>query len=291
MPETFDNWILSHESTLRFLMFAGVLFVMSSLETMWPRRERMRGRARRWFANIGVVVIASSLARVILPLFPVGAALWAEAQGYGAMNALAVPSAVAGFATIILLDLAIYAQHVVFHQVPVLWRLHRMHHTDVDLDATSGIRFHPVEIILSIAIKIALVIALGAPAWAVIVFEVMLNATSIFNHANLKLPLGLDRVLRLVIVTPDFHRVHHSVLMPETNSNYGFNLSVWDRVFGTYTPQPAGGHDGMTVGQDEFRGEIDQRLDKLLVQPFVGQRSAPNIHAKPPCENKQDSRP
>ena len=167
-----------------------------------------------------------------------------------------------------LLDLAIYLQHVLFHAVPVLWRLHRMHHADLDIDVTTGLRFHPVEILLSMAIKLMVVVALGTPALAVLLFEVLLNATSIFNHANLRLPGWLDGALRLVVVTPDMHRVHHSVTPRETNSNFGFNFALWDRLFGTYHAQPAAGHEGMAIGIEQFRDPGELRLDRMLTQPL-----------------------
>lgn len=267
--DALQAWLLSYETAFRLGVFAGVLVLMCLLEATWPRRVRTRPRTGRWIANLGVVVIASALARVTVPMVPVAAALWAAEAGWGVFNATGLPGVVAGLACIVVLDLAIWGQHVIFHKVPVLWRLHRMHHTDVDLDATSGVRFHPVEIVLSLFIKTGLVIALGAPAWSVVAFEVLLNASSMFNHANLRLPAAVDRALRTVIVTPDFHRVHHSVIRTETDSNYGFNLSVWDRTFGTYRAQPEAGHDGMTVGLADFRSPREQRLDRLILQPVL----------------------
>ena len=183
---------------------------------------------------------------------------------------LALPAWVGVVASVVLLDLAIYFQHVLFHAVPVLWRLHRMHHADLDFDVTTGLRFHPIEILLSMVIKLAVVAALGAPALAVLIFEVLLNATSMFNHGNVRIPAGLDRVLRWVVVTPDMHRVHHSILSRETNSNFGFNLPWWDRLFGTYRAQPAAGHEGMTIGIEQFRDPRELRLDRMLLQPFRG---------------------
>jgi sterol desaturase/sphingolipid hydroxylase (fatty acid hydroxylase superfamily) len=170
---------------------------------------------------------------------------------------------------VVVLDMAIYFQHRLFHAVPVLWRLHRMHHADLDLDVTTGARFHPLEILLSMAIKVAVVIALGAPAVAVVLFEILLNASSMFNHANLRLPLAVDGALRWLIVTPDVHRVHHSVIRAETDSNFGFSLSWWDRLFGTWRAQPEKGHDGMTIGLPVFRNPEQLRLDRMLVQPFL----------------------
>jgi len=193
-------------------------------------------------------------------------AFLAQSHGWGVFNLLAVPAWVATPAAVILLDLVIYGQHVMFHAVPVLWRLHRMHHADLEFDVTTGLRFHPVEILLSMAIKLAAIMAFGAPPLAVLIFEVLLNATSLFNHANIRVPL--DRLLRLVVVTPDMHRVHHSIERRETDSNFGFNLPWWDRLFGTYRAQPALGHQGMTIGIDRFRDPRELRLDRMLWQPF-----------------------
>ncbi len=197
-----------------------------------------------------------------------GVALLAEARGWGLFNAFGIPTWVAVPAGVILLDLAIYLQHVLFHAVPALWRLHRMHHADLEFDVTTGVRFHPVEILLSMVIKLGVVAALGAPALAVLTFEVLLNATSMFSHGNVSLPAGLDRVLRWIVVTPEMHRVHHSVKAHETNSNFGFNLPWWDRLFGTYRDQPEAGHLGMTIGIAQFRDSAEQRLDHMLTQPF-----------------------
>jgi sterol desaturase/sphingolipid hydroxylase (fatty acid hydroxylase superfamily) len=206
--------------------------------------------------------------RLALPLSAIGMALHAERHGWGLLRLLAVPDACAIAAAVIVLDLAIYLQHVLFHAVPALWRLHRMHHADLDLDVTTGTRFHPIEILLSMAIKIAVVAALGAPVAAVLIFELLLNATSLFNHGNLRLPAPVDRVLRWLVVTPDMHRVHHSIVPRETNSNYGFNLSCWDRLLGTYRAQPQAGHAAMTIGIEQFRDPDELRLDRMLWQPF-----------------------
>jgi sterol desaturase/sphingolipid hydroxylase (fatty acid hydroxylase superfamily) len=200
----------------------------------------------------------------------VGLALIANARALGLFNEVQLPAWIAVVASVILLDLAIYFQHVLFHAVPVLWRLHRMHHADLDIDVTTGLRFHPIEILLSMVIKLAVVIALGAPALAVLLFEVLLNATSLFNHSNVRIPERFDGVLRWVVVTPDMHRVHHSILLRETNSNFGFNLPWWDRLFGTYRPQPAAGQESMTIGIEQFRDPRELGLDRMLLQPFRG---------------------
>ncbi|WNJ99677.1 sterol desaturase family protein [Thalassospiraceae bacterium LMO-JJ14] len=262
--------ILSNEGVIRIGVFAGVLIVMMLLEAVLPRRNRTLGRSVRWPANLGIVVVDTLIARLLIPLPPAAVALWATENGIGLFNMTALPALPVIAVCIVFLDFAIYVQHVVFHKVPMLWRLHRMHHADTDFDVTTGIRFHPIEIILSLLIKIALVLALGIPAVAVIVFEVVLNASAMFNHANMKLPLWLDRALRIVIVTPDMHRVHHSWHPEETDSNYGFCLSIWDRLFATYTPQPRDGHDGMVIGLHGFREDRDRGLLGLLTIPFRG---------------------
>lgn len=264
-----SDLVLGNEISLRLGAFLGVLAVMALWEHVAPRRPLSASRWQRWSSNLGLVAIDAVLLRVLRPLAAVGAAIVAAEQGWGLFHVLAVPPGIAVLVSVVVLDLAIYLQHVVFHKVPLLWRLHRVHHTDVDLDATSGVRFHPFEIVLSLLIKMAIIVALGAPAVAVIVFEVLLNATAMFNHANVRLPGAVDRVLRAVIVTPDMHRVHHSVHRDETDSNYGFNLSLWDRLFGTYREQPRDGHLGMTIGLTEFRSMPDRWLPRLLIQPFV----------------------
>lgn len=260
--------VLTNEGAIRIGVFASVLVAMMALEALLPRRKRTLGRGERWPANLFIVVVDTIVARLLIPLPPVAVALWAQGSGIGVMNMIDLPAVPVIAFSVIFLDLAIYGQHVVFHKVPVLWRLHRMHHADTEIDVTTGIRFHPIEIILSLLIKIALVLALGIPAVAVILFEVILNASAMFNHANMKLPLWLDRLLRRVIVTPDMHRVHHSWYPEETDNNYGFCLSVWDRLFGTYTAQPRDGHDAMNIGLHEFRETEHRGLVGLLMIPF-----------------------
>ena len=260
--------LLTHEPLIRLAAFAGILALMAGLEAWLPRRPRSAGRWLRWPSNLGVVVLDSLMVRLVFPTAAVGLAVALEGRGVGLLPWLGVPQPLAILLAVVLLDLAIYLQHVMFHAVPALWRLHRMHHADLDFDVTTGLRFHPVEILLSMAIKLMVVMALGAPAVAVLVFEVLLNATAMFNHANLRLPERFDRVLRLVLVTPDMHRVHHSVVPRETNSNFGFNLAVWDRLFGTYRAQPAAGHEAMTIGIEQFRDIGELRLDRMLTQPL-----------------------
>jgi sterol desaturase/sphingolipid hydroxylase (fatty acid hydroxylase superfamily) len=262
--------LLAHEPVVRLSVFAAILAAMALWELLAPRRHQAIQRLRRWPGNLGLVVLDSLLVRLIFPTAAVGVAMLAEARGWGLFQALGLPGWVAVVASVIVLDLAIYLQHVLFHAVPVLWRLHRVHHADLEFDVTTGVRFHPVEILLSMGIKLAVVAALGAPALAVLLFEVLLNATSMFNHGNVSLPARLDRVLRWLVVTPEMHRVHHSVVPRETNSNFGFNLPWWDRLFGTYRPQPAAGHEAMTIGIEQFRDPAELRLDRLLLQPLRG---------------------
>jgi sterol desaturase/sphingolipid hydroxylase (fatty acid hydroxylase superfamily) len=264
----FTNFVLEYETQIRLTMFFGVLAVMAIWEWRVPRLAQVLPRRLRWPSNLGIVVLNTVLVRALFPVFPVGVAAIAEARGWGLFTYLDAPGWLAFAGSVVILDLAIYGQHVMFHKVPILWRLHRMHHADTAIDVTTGARFHPVEIALSLVIKMAVVAAIGAPPAAVVVFEVVLNATAMFNHANLRLPAGVDWVLRLAIVTPDMHRVHHSTVRQETDSNYGFNVPWWDRLFGTYIAQPAAGHDGMTIGLEIFRTSLDQRLDKMLLQPL-----------------------
>jgi len=265
---SFTNFVLEYETQIRLAAFFGILCIMAAWEFARPGLRQILPRLKRWPGNLGIVVLDSVAVRLVFPVLPVGVAAWAVGEGWGLFNALAAPGWLALVASVIVLDLAIYAQHVMFHKVPVLWRLHRMHHADQAIDVTTGARFHPIEILLSIVIKMAVVVLIGAPAAAVVVFEVLLNGTAMFNHANVRLPGWLDRALRLVIVTPDMHRVHHSWLRRETDSNYGFNLSWWDRLFGTYIAQPSAGHEGMTIGLETFREAGEQRLDRMLTQPF-----------------------
>ena len=262
--------LLTSEQYIRLAAFCGIFGLMAFWELFQPRRKQMVGRGWRWPNNLGVVVVDTLLVRIVFPTTAVGLALVANAHGIGLFNAARPPFWVGVVASVILLDLAIYFQHVLFHAVPLLWRLHRMHHADLDIDVSTGLRFHPIEILLSIVIKFAVVMALGAPAIAVLVFEILLNATSIFNHSNVYIPDGFDRLLRWFVVTPDMHRVHHSIVSRETNSNFGFNLPWWDRLFGTYRAQPAAGHEAMIIGIEQFRDPRELGLDRMLVQPFRG---------------------
>lgn len=263
-----NELFIAHEVVIRLGGFTAVLALMAALEAVWPRRIRTVRRWTRWPANLGIAALNATLVRLALPVTAAGVALAGERLDSGLLSWLGLPPWAAFIAALLLLDLAIYLQHVMFHAVPGLWRLHRMHHADLDFDVTTGSRFHPVEILLSMLVKLAVIAAIGAPVVAVIAFEIVLNATAMFNHANLRLPLPLDRILRWIVVTPDMHRVHHSIRPDETNSNFGFNLPWWDRLFGTYRPQPKDGHQRMTIGLPAFRTARDLRLDQLLVQPL-----------------------
>lgn len=275
-----SDFLLANEPAVRLAFFFGVLAALMLAEAALPRRRREIPRLTRWSGNLGIVVIDTLLLRLVFPVVAVGFAVIAEERGWGLFNLVAVPGWLAFLASLLVLDLTIYLQHVMFHAVPALWRLHRMHHADLEFDVTTGLRFHPVEILLSMGLKLAVVAALGPPAAAVLVFEVLLNASSMFNHANLRLPLALDRVLRWLVVTPDMHRVHHSIHPNETNSNFGFNLPWWDRLLGTYRAQPRDGHEAMTIGIEQFRTPGDLRLDRMLVQPLKGPASGYPINRR-----------
>ena len=260
------------EPVLRFGVFAGVLAAMAALELAIPKRQLGAPKLRRWVTNLSIVAFGFAAVRLLglvaAPLVAVGAELLAESRGWGLLNALAWTAWVEVALALLVLDFAIWLQHLVSHKMPLLWRFHRMHHADLDIDVTTALRFHPVEIALSMLWKVAWVLALGPSALAVVLFEVILNACAMFNHANLDLPPALDRVLRLVIVTPDMHRVHHSIHRREHDANYGFNLAIWDRLLGTYVPQPEGGHRGMTIGLPAYRTDGPTRLGWCLRLPF-----------------------
>jgi sterol desaturase/sphingolipid hydroxylase (fatty acid hydroxylase superfamily) len=260
--------ILASEPLIRLGFFACVLAALALWEAFAPRRRQEIGRAWRWPNNLGVVAVDTIVLRILFPTAAVGVAILAEERGWGLLNTVALPAWSEVVIAVVVLDLVIYLQHVLFHSVPVLWRLHRMHHADLEIDVTTGVRFHPVEIVISMVLKIGVVTALGAPALGVLAFEVILNATSMFSHSNVRLPEGIDRGLRWIVVTPDMHRVHHSIERRETDSNFGFNLPWWDRLFGTYRPEPEAGHEGMTLGIPQFRDARDLRLDRMLLQPL-----------------------
>lgn len=277
--------LLELEPAIRLGVFFGAFSLMAVWEVLAPRRAQALLRRSRWPGNISMVFLNTLLLRVLMPVAAIDLALNAENAHWGLFNLLQLPSWLAIVLAVIALDLAIYLQHVMFHAVPLLWRLHRMHHADQGFDVTTGSRFHSLEIILSMLIKLLLIAALGPPAVAVLIFEVLLNALAMFNHANIALPLALDRWLRYGIVTPDMHRVHHSIYPDETNSNFGFNLSLWDRCLGTYRAQPRDGHQGMTIGINAFRTPRDQRLDQMLIQPLRQQTGNYPINRSPAADD------
>ena len=263
-----QDTVLQYEPWLRLGAFCAVFLAVALAERWAPRRQAGTATAPRWVANLGLTVVNSLLLRLLSAASAVGTASAVEVQGWGMFNRLLWPAWCEGLAAVVLLDFAIYLQHVLFHAVPLMWRFHRVHHSDRDFDVTTGVRFHPVEVLLSLIYKLAVVAVLGLSAVAVLVFEVILNATSLFNHGNVFLPIGVDRVLRWFLVTPDMHRVHHSPLPVETNSNFGFNLPWWDRLFGTYRPQPTTDHPAMTIGLDDVRQPDRWPLLGLLAMPF-----------------------
>ncbi|WP_439150424.1 sterol desaturase family protein [Sulfitobacter sp.] len=265
--------LVTHEPTIRLIVFFGILIGMAAWELAAPQRRVEIPRLVRWSNNLALVALDAVLVRFLFPVVAVGLAVIAQENGWGLLNQLSIPTWVVTILAILALDLAIYLQHVLFHAVPVLWRLHRVHHADLEFDVTTGVRFHPFEIVISMAIKLLLILALGPSAIAVLFFEILLNGASLFNHSNVRLPPKLDAALRLFIVTPDMHRVHHSILPSETNSNFGFNLPWWDWILGAYLAQPSAGHTGMTIGIEQFRTKRDLWLDHLLFQPFRGPAS------------------
>ena len=266
-----NDFIITNEVPIRLGFFFGILAVMAAWEVLAPKRTLTVSKAIRWSNNLALVFLNSFMLRLLFPAAAVGMAAFASEQGWGVLNYYSIPVMAAIVVSVIAMDFVIYLQHVLVHAVPVLWRLHRVHHADLDYDVTTGARFHTVEIILSMLIKFATIVVLGPPVVAVVIFEVVLNATAMFNHGNVSLPGGLDRVLRWFVVTPDMHRVHHSVEDDEANSNFGFNLPWWDRLFGTYRDQPRAGHAGMTIGIHTYRSTREASwLPGMLALPFVG---------------------
>ena len=265
-----NEWVTNNETTIRLSAFFGVFLIMALWEVAAPRRRLTVSKSKRWLSNIGIVFLNSFLLRVLFSSAALATALAASERGWGLLNLWGVPFWPAVIISVVALDFVIYLQHVMFHAVPALWRLHMVHHADLDYDVTTGARFHPVEIILSMLIKIVTIAVLGPPVVAVVIFEVLLNATAMFNHSNVRVPLALDRVLRWFVVTPDMHRVHHSVIPVEANSNFGFNLPWWDRLMGTYVAQPKAGHQKMTIGLRQFRDASRSSLPWMLLMPFVG---------------------
>jgi sterol desaturase/sphingolipid hydroxylase (fatty acid hydroxylase superfamily) len=268
-PDTdYLSSLLAHEAVIRLGCFLGLFAFIALAEITVPRRSLIVGKPLRWFGNLSVQVVNGILPRLLFPLLPVGlASLWAE-RGWGLLNAMALPAPAAVLAGILVLDMAIYGQHWLFHRVDPLWRIHRMHHTDLDLDLTTALRFHPVEIVLSLLIKMAVVAVLGPPAVAVLLFEVLLNGMAMFNHGNIRIPRRLDGLLRTIVVTPDMHLVHHSVHRRELNHNYGFNLSWWDRLFGTYQAEPEAGRENMVIGLEGFLDARYARFGTMILNPL-----------------------
>lgn len=268
----FEQFVLGHEPAIRLSFFLGVFALVALWELAAPRRALTVSKALRWSSNLGLVVLNTVILRLVFPLAGAGLAAFCAQQGWGLLNHFQVSAALAIPLAVIAMDFVIWLQHVMVHAVPALWRLHRVHHADLDYDVTTGARFHPIEILLSMLIKFATIVVLGPPVVAVVIFEVLLNATAMFNHGNIRLPAGVDRVLRLFVVTPDMHRVHHSVEDDECNSNFGFNLPWWDRLFGTYRDQPRAGHEAMAIGIRGYSNpsEVD-RLDGMLILPFRGE--------------------
>ncbi len=253
--------------------FIGVFGLMAFWELLAARRVLATSKNSRWFSNLSITLLNLVVVRWVAPILPLGLALLAEERTWGLLNNLALPQWIALVVGVILLDCGIYFQHVLFHAIPLLWRLHMVHHADLDFDVTTGLRFHPVEMILSVGIKLMMVVVLGPPVLAVLIFEILLNATAMFNHGNVRLHPTADRYLRWLVVTPDMHRVHHSVIPAETNSNFGFNLPWWDRLFGTYRAQPSAGHERMEIGLRQFRDPTRLTLPWILVLPFIRKSS------------------
>lgn len=278
---TFNEFVLANEKEVRMSFFFGMLILIGLWEILAPRRVLMVSKSVRWLNNLGLVFLNSFILRFLFPAAAVGVASYASQQGWGLFNNVELPSWFAIMASVIILDFIIYIQHVMVHAIPLLWRLHRVHHADLDYDVTTGARFHPIEIILSMLIKFATIILLGPPVIAVILFEIILNATAMFNHGNIGLPKSLDKIVRWFLVTPDMHRVHHSVEDDEANSNFGFSLPWWDRLFGTYRDQPRGGHKAMTIGINKFRDPKQvSRLPGMLALPFIGKISGYAINRR-----------
>ena len=278
---SFNEIVIQNEIAIRLGFFFSVFLVMAIWEVLAPRRALTVSKAIRWANNLGLVLLNSLVVRLIFPVAAVGMAAFADRQGWGILNYFDVSPVLAIVLAVVVMDFIIYLQHVMVHAVPALWRLHRVHHADLDFDVTTGARFHTLEIILSLLIKFATIALLGPPLVAVVMFEVILNATAMFNHSNVRLPLGLDRKLRWFVVTPDMHRVHHSVEDDEANSNFGFNLPWWDRLFGTYRDQPRAGHEHMSIGIHSYRDPKQvSRLLGMLWLPFVGKVSGYAINRR-----------
>jgi len=283
----FDTFLLEHESAIRLVSFLSAFALLAVWERLNPRRAPENSKLVRWTNNAALAALNIMLARVLLPLAGVALAVFVNERGTGLLNMFPVPYVVAIVASLAAFDLAVYLIHLAFHTAPVLWRMHRVHHADVDFDVTTAVRFHPIQMVLSTLVKFAVILVLGTPVLAVLIFETLFHALLLFNHANVRISSAWDRALRWFIVTPDMHRVHHSVRAAETNSNFGFALPWWDRLFGTYVAEPAAGHQRMTVGIEQFRQQREFWLDRLLLNPFVDERNpaqSTDIYPNTPVE-------
>ena len=256
------------ESSLRLGVFLSVFVIMALAEWALPKRDRTMPQGRRWLTNWGIVILDSVVTRLVMPILPIGVAIYAANQGWGLLNWISLPVWLSVLIAFLILDFAIWLQHLLSHRISIFWKLHKVHHVDRDIDVSTALRFHPLEILLSLVYKIVWVLVFGAPAFAVFLFEVILNAAALFNHANVRLPQKVDGIMRLLVVTPDMHRVHHSNRPRETHSNFGFNLSIWDRMFHTYVAEPQDGHDGMTIGLDPYQDEKPTQFLWSLLLPF-----------------------
>lgn len=271
---------MNTEAAVRLIFFAGTFLLVAVLESLAPRRTRTHARSKRWFVNLGLVALNPISVRLLFPVLPLGLTLMASERQWGVLNNVNLPYWLEAVIGVLALDFTIYLQHVLHHAIPLLWRFHMVHHSDLDFDLTTGVRFHPIEIVVSMAIKLVTIIVVGPPVVSVLVFEVALNGLSMFNHSNIHVPKHLDRLIRSSLVTPDMHRVHHSVTIQETNSNYGFCFSWWDRLLGTYKDQPEHGHLEMTIGLSQFRDETKLNLAGLLALPFKGDLGPAPINRK-----------
>jgi sterol desaturase/sphingolipid hydroxylase (fatty acid hydroxylase superfamily) len=267
-----ETAVIYHEPFIRLAFFTVIFAVVAVVEVLRPRRNLVAAKPTRWVNNLLLILTNTIVLRLVFPIFPVGVAVFCVEKGWGIMNFFHFPLWIAVICGVVLLDMVIYWQHKMFHLTPVFWRLHKVHHIDQDIDVTTGLRFHPLEMILSMIIKITAVVAIGAPPVSVVIFEILLNGTTMFNHGNLHIPLAVDRIIRLLIVTPDMHRVHHSVIVKETNSNYGFNFPWWDRLFGTYRREPENGHLQMKIGLNGYFDPKYLQLLQMLIIPFGSRR-------------------
>ncbi len=256
------------ESLIRLSVAAAVFLMMISWEALKPRRPQQVNRKQRWPVNLGLALFNMGLMRITIGGLAYLSAVWAGEKGYGLINYLSLNNVVGIVLTLLALDLSIYAQHIVMHKVPWLWRLHKVHHTDLAFDATTAVRFHPLEIVLSMLYKVFWIILIGAHPGAVIAFEIILNAAATFNHSNIDIPESIDKKLRWLLITPDMHRIHHSTIPSETDSNYGFSISCWDRFFKTYTAQPQQAQTSMLIGLDAYRQQDELGFLQLFLLPF-----------------------